>query len=861
MKYFQRSLLEREPHKRQVVASFYYSYREGEQQTKHFNMLRSVLYDVLNQSEEFFFHFQPYYREASQGGGHPEWCIEFLKGIFLSLAKNHPVRERLYLIVDAMDESDDGERIDVIRFLYELCAAKGPCIVKVFVASRPIVGLSGHATRNQRTIRLQDVNCSDILKFTASFLSSPELDLPPGIADPATEYITENAQGVFVWVHLVREELLEYARDGYTKNQIFNFLRSLPTELEGIYKRILMRLEGGKGRNVEDGQKMLQFVLFTCRPLGVDELGQALAMRDSLDSEFSCSDELFERDLICGIEKRILSCAGNFLEIKARDDRGNYFYPSQQILSANGSAESSVVQVMHQTVREFFRPNGPTAQSKFRMNNNNAQLTISITCVRYLILCTSKAASIDLAAESKPWTSEHFEAYARYLSGRPFFNYAIGFVKRHLQQCGQVAGDSELVSQLSKKLNETPAAYVLGNWIPEAWGQRIIGCEQPHYGKDFRAKLLHTATHMGYPRVVEALLIGGAEVEACLEGNTPLMVAAESGNLATARVLLDQKALVEAKDRNGRMALHLAAANGHGPIVELILDRGADMEAKENNGQTALHLAAANGHGPIVELIIDRGADMKAKENNGQTALHLVAANGRSPIVELIIDRGADMEAKDNNSWTALHLAAANGHGPVVELLLDKGAEVEEMNSKKQTALHLAAAKGHNLVAGLLIDHGADKEAKDNEGQAALHLAAANGHNSVIMLLVAGGANKEAKDVFGWGALHVAAWNGHEATMQMLVQNLGANKEERDDSGWTALHVAAMNGRDASIQQLVEGLGVDKGAADNVGWTALHFVAALGLGETAQLLIKILEVDRNARNSEGDIAQDLAQRQ
>ena len=332
MKYFQRGLLEREPHKRQIVASFYYSYREGETQTNHSNMLRSVLYDILNQNEEFFFHFQPYYREASQGSRPPEWCYESLKGTLRSLTKNHPLCERLYLIVDAMDESDDGERADVVKFLRELCAAEGHCIVKVFVASRPIVELSGHSKKNQKVIRLQDINRSDILRFTASFLDSKELDIPPDIARLATEYITENAQGVFVWVHLLKEELLDYVRDGYTKNEIFDFLKSLPTELEGIYKRILMRLEGGKGRNIEYGQKMLRFVLFTYRPIGLDELGQALGIRDNLDSEFSCSDELFEGDLIYGVERRIISCAGNFLEIKAWGDRGNYFYPSQKFI-------------------------------------------------------------------------------------------------------------------------------------------------------------------------------------------------------------------------------------------------------------------------------------------------------------------------------------------------------------------------------------------------------------------------------------------------------------------------------------------------------------------------------------------------
>ena len=323
MKYYQRCLLEREPRKRRIVASFYYSYREGEEQTNHSNMLRSVLYDILNQNEEFFFHFQSYYRQVAQGGGHPEWSYESLKGILLSLTENHPVGERLYLIVDAIDESSDDERIDVIKFLHTLCATKGRCILKVFVASRPVVGLSGHSEIH-KMIRLQDVNYSDILKFAESFLGSPELGLQPVIARSAREYIAGNAQGVFVWVRLVREELLRYAREGYTKNQIFDFLKSLPTELEGIYGQIHKRLEEGGGQNVELGQKMLQFVLFAYRPLWLNELRQALAIRDNLGSEFSCSDESFEGNLIYGIEKRMVLCADNFLEITARDDHGSY---------------------------------------------------------------------------------------------------------------------------------------------------------------------------------------------------------------------------------------------------------------------------------------------------------------------------------------------------------------------------------------------------------------------------------------------------------------------------------------------------------------------------------------------------------
>ena len=322
MKFFQRSLLERESRERRIVASFYYSYREGEKQTNHSNMLRSVLYDILKQDEGFFFHFQPFYRQAARGDGHPEWSYRSLKEVLLSLAKSHPVRERLYLIVDAMDESDDGERIDVIKFLHELCLAKGHCLVKVFVASRPVAGLSGYSPENRKMIRLQDVNYSDILRFTTSFLDESRLNIPPGNAHWATE-ITKNAEGAFIWVRLVREELLRYASEGYSGKDVIDFLESLPTELEEIYKNTLARLEGGTARNIVIGRKMFQFVLLAYRPLGVDELGQALAMRDHLDSEFPCSDESLQEGLIRDMRKRIISCTGNLLEIKAQSDYGS----------------------------------------------------------------------------------------------------------------------------------------------------------------------------------------------------------------------------------------------------------------------------------------------------------------------------------------------------------------------------------------------------------------------------------------------------------------------------------------------------------------------------------------------------------
>src|ERR1700704_5204274 len=161
-KYFKRHLLERKPQAGQIVATFFYSYREGESQKDHSNMLRSVLYDALDQDETLFFHFQKLYRQAIRPGEPFRWPYNSLKEILLSL-RDHPVEVRLYLIVDAVDESTDTDRLEILRLLCELCATtRWPCSVrsKVFIASRPITGLNRRSAEiaNLKVITLQDVN-------------------------------------------------------------------------------------------------------------------------------------------------------------------------------------------------------------------------------------------------------------------------------------------------------------------------------------------------------------------------------------------------------------------------------------------------------------------------------------------------------------------------------------------------------------------------------------------------------------------------------------------------------------------------------------------------------------------------------
>jgi ankyrin repeat domain-containing protein 50 len=318
-----------------IVADFFYSYREGELQKSHYNMLRSILYDILDQKESFQFHFQREHRKYQallQERSHSdlvEWHYESLKRVLL-LLRDHPRAERLYLIIDAIDESNDKDRRNILQLLLDLCSEPGNFVVKVFVASRPVKELEHRIGDFHNFIRLQDETKPDISRFARSCLR--DLNFTNSLSR-ATEYIVEHAQGVFLWVQLVNEELQDYAEVGSSENDIFEFLTRLPIELEDFYKRILDKL-GSNERDLRDGIKLLRFVLFARRPLTVAELRHVLGIQDSPDTEFMPSSEDFQRRIPakpsivppsgtgerrCGndpMEQRIIHCGGNLLEIK-----------------------------------------------------------------------------------------------------------------------------------------------------------------------------------------------------------------------------------------------------------------------------------------------------------------------------------------------------------------------------------------------------------------------------------------------------------------------------------------------------------------------------------------------------------------
>lgn len=84
-----------------------------------------------------------------------------------------------------------------------------------------------------------------------------------------------------------------------------------------------------------------------------------------------------------------------------------------------------------------------------------------------------------------------------------------------------------------------------------------------------------------------------------------LHVAVQSRNRDVAATLLQHcSAQVNARDEQGRTALHNAASVGDEDLVSLLLEYGADVNLCDSQGRDALYLAVGAGHSEVVEILM-----------------------------------------------------------------------------------------------------------------------------------------------------------------------------------------------------------------------------------------------------------------
>ncbi|XP_029924662.1 receptor-interacting serine/threonine-protein kinase 4 [Myripristis murdjan] len=323
---------------------------------------------------------------------------------------------------------------------------------------------------------------------------------------------------------------------------------------------------------------------------------------------------------------------------------------------------------------------------------------------------------------------------------------------------------------------------------------------------DGGGSLLHHAVTLANEEAVKFLLLNNANPNlANARGSTPLHLATEKHLKPLVELLLGRRSTnVNAKDEDQYTALHWAAQNGDEAITRLLLDRGAAINETDGQGRTPTHVACQHGQENVVRVLLSRGADVRVKGKDNWTALHLAAWQGHLGIVKLLIKQaGADVDGQTTDGRTPLHLASQRGQYRVARILIELGADVHKTSAGSNTPLHVAAETGHTSTSRLLVKHRADIKAQNSQGLTALHLASQRGHLPTVKMLLEEGADPSSSSQALRTPCHLAAESGHCEVLRELLLHCPDGAGLSDEQGLSPLHLAVQGGYTDIITMLL----------------------------------------------------------
>jgi ankyrin repeat protein len=167
--------------------------------------------------------------------------------------------------------------------------------------------------------------------------------------------------------------------------------------------------------------------------------------------------------------------------------------------------------------------------------------------------------------------------------------------------------------------------------------------------------------------------------------------------------LLDRGMDVNTVDRTGDTLLIQAVRQDMPELVEYLMQRRARLNNRNRNGETALSIAAFTGKTAYVQRLVEAGAEVNFY---GWPPLTYASFNGHVDIADYLLKRGAELNAKTENGSTALFVAARNGHIEVIKLLLKNKADPTIANESGDTAVDAALKGGNTEIVDLLRSAG-----------------------------------------------------------------------------------------------------------------------------------------------------------
>lgn len=270
------------------------------------------------------------------------------------------------------------------------------------------------------------------------------------------------------------------------------------------------------------------------------------------------------------------------------------------------------------------------------------------------------------------------------------------------------------------------------------------------------------------------------------DGETALTLAVKQGDLEMVK-LLEEKAVINLKNKSGESPLTLAIKGQDPEIIRIIMER-AKPGLKNDEGIAPLMLAIEQQDLRLMKDLIDRGAQVNRK-SNGITPIARAVELNNVQAVAMLVQKGADLSQSNDDGDIPLYIAVRNGYNVIAGILLQKSSQPSvDANWKTRMGeplLNLAIQKDQSQIARILLDFGADTYNMDYLENTGLNLAAEKGDTELVQILIDRGADPNHANMLGTTPITAATQNGHGELADLLAQ-AGANPGTRNYEGFAA---------------------------------------------------------------------------
>ncbi|XP_014396023.1 PREDICTED: LOW QUALITY PROTEIN: kinase D-interacting substrate of 220 kDa, partial [Myotis brandtii] len=329
-------------------------------------------------------------------------------------------------------------------------------------------------------------------------------------------------------------------------------------------------------------------------------------------------------------------------------------------------------------------------------------------------------------------------------------------------------------------------------------------------------------------------------------GQTPLMIAAEQGNLEIVKELIKNGANCNLEDLDNWTALISASKEGHLHVVEELLKCGGNLEHRDMGGWTALMWACYKGRTDVVELLLSHGANPNVTGLYSVYPIIWAAGRGHADIVQLLLQNGAKVNCSDKYGTTPLVWAARKGHLDCVRHLLAMGADVDQEGANSMTALIVAVKGGYTQSVKEILKRNPNVNLTDKDGNTALMIASKEGHTEIVQDLLDAGTYVNIPDRSGDTVLIGAVRGGHVEIVRALLQKY-ADIDIRGQDNKTALYWAVEKGNATMVRDILQ-CNPDTEICTKDGETPLIKATKMRNIEVVELLLdkgaKVSAVDR-----------------